>query len=65
MLSSKLEDLVTELFQHLEFIDGDWHIDTEQGYVIARMELGEIFDELENYLQNDPRPLFDNDEVPY
>ena len=65
MLSSKLEDLITELFQHLELIDGDWHVEGGHCYVPVGIEVGEIIDELEAYLQNDPQPLFDNDEVPY
>jgi len=51
-MRNNFEELVAELFQHLEFANGDWLIDTEQGYVPVRIEVSGILDELETELQN-------------
>jgi hypothetical protein len=63
MNNNNLEQLIIELFQHIEFIDGEWCIDTEQGYTIVRQELSEVLDSLESSLQDSP--TIEEDEISY
>jgi len=73
-MSNNFEDLVTELFQHLELNDGVWHIEVDDSKEYYRVgdAVSEILDELEANLQagpyveedtgaRDPRPYFDED----
>jgi hypothetical protein len=55
MNNNNLEQLVIALFQHIEFIDGDWCIMTErEGYMYVTSELSEVLDSLESALQDNP-----------
>ena len=55
-MSNNFEDLVTELFQHLELNDGVWHIEVDDSKEYYRVgdAVSEILDELEANLQAGP-----------
>ena len=63
MNNNNLEQLVIELFQHIEFISGEWYVDTEEGYAMVTSELSEVLDSLESSLQDSP--LVEEDEASY
>jgi hypothetical protein len=69
MNNNNLEQLVIELFQHIEFIGGDWCIETAasgiltQGYEPVTPELSQVLDALESSLQDGPS--VEDDEVSY
>ena len=50
-MGNRLEELIGELFQHIEFVDGGWMIETEDSYVPATDDISSILDELEAELQ--------------
>ena len=67
MNNNNLEQLVIELFQHIEFTDGEWYINTEdgtvEGYSCVTPPISEIFDALESALQDSPS--VEEDEASY